>query len=57
MGWRRTLASVVVGGVVLALLMVFLNVAIKLALLAALIAFAFYWFTRAAELWRRRRPW
>ncbi|MCL6517749.1 hypothetical protein [Alicyclobacillus sp.] len=56
MDWRRTAAAIVVGIVAFVVLMAFLNLAIKLALFAALVALAFYWFARARESWRRRRP-
>ncbi|MCL6598562.1 MAG: hypothetical protein K6T81_07440 [Alicyclobacillus macrosporangiidus] len=56
MDWKRTVAVVIVGVIAFVLLMAFLNLAIKLALFAALVALAFYWFARARESWRRRRP-
>ncbi|WP_156039993.1 hypothetical protein [Alicyclobacillus macrosporangiidus] len=56
MDWKRTVAVVIVGVITFVLLMAFLNLAIKLALFAALVALAFYWFARARESWRRRRP-
>ncbi|SFU89264.1 hypothetical protein [Alicyclobacillus macrosporangiidus] len=56
MDWKRTVALVIVAVIALVLLMAFLSLAIKLALFAALVALAFYWFARARETWRRRRP-
>lgn len=40
---------------VFVVLMLFIGIVLKIALVAALLAFAYYWFTRATQLRRRRR--
>lgn len=53
----RSLAWLILVVVVLVVLSVFIGFILKLAVLCALIAFAYYWFARALANRRRNRPW
>lgn len=53
----RTVVLFGIGLVLFVLLMVFLTVVLKIAVVAALLAFSYYWFTRATETRRRSRNW
>jgi cobalamin synthase len=53
----RSIAWLIIAIVVAVILMVFIGFFLKLAVLFALLAFAYYWYTRAVATRRGRRPW
>jgi hypothetical protein len=55
--WARTLLLVAGGILLIILLTVFLTFMLKVALVVALFALAYYLFTRGTESWRRSRDW
>lgn len=55
--WPRLIVFGILFVVLIVLLAAFFTFVLKLALTAALIAFAYYWFTRATETRRRNRNW